>query len=90
MRTGKYKIGANACLTMKRAYLIIVSLDASENSVKEALKLSRKFNCKIIKSTVKPLSEYAHKDNAKIMAISDKNFANLIMENLEKEFTYIE
>ncbi|MBQ0099238.1 MAG: hypothetical protein KBS91_01660 [Firmicutes bacterium] len=90
MRAGKYKIGTNACYTLRRANLIIICSSASENAVKEGLSLSKRFNCPIIKTTENLLSYYTHKDNGKIMAITDKQFAKLILESKEKEFIEIE
>ena len=90
MKAGKFKIGTNACYTLRRASLIIVCSSASENGVKEALKLAKRFNCPIIKTTENLLSFYTHKEDGKIMAITDKQFANLILEAKEKEFIELE
>ncbi len=90
MRAGKFKIGTNACFTLRRANLIIVCSSASENAVKDGKKLANRFHCPIIKTTDNLLSFYTHKDNGKIMAITDKDFAKLIIDNKEKEFIEIE
>ena len=85
MRTGKYKIGANACATLQRANLIIVCKTASENSKKEALKLAKSFHCKLYETVSLPLSEFTHRENAKIMAVADKSLAKAITDNSEND-----
>ncbi len=86
MRARAFKIGVNACNTLKKASLIIVCNTASENTVKDALKLSKRFRCKIIKSTGKPLSEYVHRENAKVMAITDFKLTEAVLANVNEEF----
>jgi ribosomal protein L30E len=86
MRTGNFRIGANAAATLKRANLMIVCSSASENTKKEAEKLAKKFKCPLIEPTVKTLEEITHRENAKVMAIADKNLSAAILDNLEKEF----
>lgn len=89
MRTGKYKIGANACATLKRAYLMIVCSSASDNTKKDAQKLANKFNCPIFISVTKTLEQITNKGNAKVMAIADKALSKAILENLENDFIAI-
>ena len=86
MRTGNFRIGANAAATLKRANLMIVCSSASENTKKEAEKLAKKFKCPLIEPTGKTLEEITHRENAKVMAIADKNLSAAILDNLEKEF----
>ena len=86
MRTGKFRIGANAAAPLKRAYLVIVCGTASDNTKKEAEKLARKFHCPIIEPIDKTLEEITHRENAKVMAIADKELSNAILSNSEKEF----
>ena len=86
MRTGNFRIGANAVATLKRANLVIVCSSASENTKKEAEKLAKKFKCPLIEPTEKTLEEITHRENAKVMAIADKNLSAAILDNLEKEF----
>ena len=49
MRTMKYKVGMNACQTLKKANLVIVCKSASENTVKEAVKLAKNYIVKFCK-----------------------------------------
>jgi len=86
IRSGKCKIGAGAIETLRKADLIIVCKTASENSIKNAKKLARRLNAKLIKTTIKPLCEMTYKQNSKIMAICDRSLSNAILENGKQEF----
>ncbi len=86
MRAGKVKIGTNAVATLKKANLIIVCKTASENTKKEADKFAKKFHCSVIETLNRPLSEFVHKENAKVMAINDKQLSQAILNNLEEDF----
>jgi len=86
IRTGKFRIGANASATLKRAELMIVCSSASDNTKKEAEKLARKFGCKLLEPIKKTLDELTHRENAKVMAITDKSLSNAILSNSEEDF----
>ena len=86
MRTGKFRIGANASATLKRAELVIVCHTASDNTKKEAEKLAKKFGCPLIQPIKKTLEQLTHRENAKVMAIEEKSLANAILSNLEEDF----
>ncbi len=86
MRARAFKIGVNAVATLKRANLILVCKTASENTVKDALKLARRFRCKTLRSVNKSLSEYVYRDNAKVMAITDAKLTQAILANADEEF----
>ncbi len=86
MRTGKYKIGLNAAATLKKAYLVLVCETASENTVKDAEKLAKRFGCTLLQSNGKRLEEFTHRENSKVMAVSDKGLASAIVDNAENDF----
>ena len=86
IRTGNYRIGLNACATLKKASLMIVCGSASENSTKDAIKLAKKFGCPIISPTEKKLEEITHRENAKVMAIADKDLSKAILDNSQNDF----
>ena len=86
MRTGNFRIGANAVMTLKRAYLMLVCKDASDNTKKQAEKIARKFGCPLIEHKDKTLEEITHRDNARVMAIADKQLSAAILSNSEKDF----
>ena len=90
MRAGKYKIGAGAVGTLKKAHVIIVCETAAENSVKEALKLARRLHAKLFKTNGIKLEDITHRENAKIMALTDHALSKAFCENAENEFIEIE
>ena len=86
IRAKKFRIGANAAATLKSANLIIVCSSASENTKKEAEKLAGKFHCPMLITKVKLLSELTYRENAKVMAITDKALSKAILDNSENDF----
>ena len=86
MRAGKFRIGANAVATLKKASLIIVCHTASLNTKKEAEKLAKKFHAPIIETVSVYLENIAHRENAKVMAITDRDLSQAILDNSEKDF----
>lgn len=78
VRARKCKIGMNAVKTLKKAELLVVSNTASENTVSEGKKTARKLGCKMVITKEKPLEEMLHKENAKVMAITDKELAKAV------------
>lgn len=86
MRTGKFRIGTNAAATLKKASLVIVCHTAAENTKKEADKLAKKFHAPVLETVTTTLSELTHRENAKIMAIADKNLSQAILENSNNDF----
>ena len=85
LRARKCKIGVNACATLKRAKLVIVCKTAGESTFKEAKKLAAKFSCPLLTAKEKPLAEIAHKENAKVMAITDAALSKAII-GVKEEF----
>ncbi len=86
IRAGKYRLGMNAVETLKKAKLIIVCSSASLNTVEQAKKSARKFNCPILLTQTKNLSEMVFKENSKVMAVTDASLARAILDNSEKDF----
>ena len=86
IRARKCRIGTNAVATLKKAELIIVCHTASDNTVKEAESLARRFKCKIIKTVTKPLSSLVVRENAKVMALTDKALATALLTNIANDF----
>ena len=87
MRTGKFRIGTNAVATLKKAQLMIVCNTASDNTKKEADKLAKKFNCPMLETKNKSLEQITHRENAKVMAVCDKQLSDAILNNSEEDFT---
>lgn len=86
IRAGKFRVGANAVATLKKVCLIIVCHTAADNTKKEADKLARKFHAPIIETAEIALETITHRENAKVMAVTDKDLSQAILDNLEKDF----
>lgn len=86
VRARKCKIGMNASCTLKKAQLMIVCHTASENTVKEAKKLAVKLHCELLMTKTKTLEEMTHKQNAKVMALTDQALSKAILDNSENDF----
>ena len=89
MRARKCKLGVNAIATLKKAHLLILCKTASENTKKDAVKLAKKLNAKLIITVNNPLSDYTHIENGKLIAILDYSLAGAILEQGE-DFIYYE
>ena len=86
IRKGSYKIGVNAIFTLKKANLLILCKSAGRDTTRQALKLSKRFNCKLIRTKSEPLSTFTFRENAKLMAITDGALSVAIFSNSENEF----
>lgn len=86
IRANSYRTGVNSVATLKRAELLLLCPTASQNTVKEVIKLAKKLHARLYVS-VKPLEEVAFKQNCKLIAITDKKFAAPIVEYAEGSFT---
>ncbi|MBO5285580.1 MAG: hypothetical protein J6B16_01645 [Clostridia bacterium] len=87
IRSRNCKMGVNAVATLKRADLVMVCHSASDNTKKDAVKLATRFRTKLIISRKILLSDLTHKDNCKVLAITDKSLAKAILDNLNDDFT---
>ena len=87
IKAGKCRIGTNAIATLKRVYLIIVCKSASDNTKKQAKDYGVKFHTNVMVSVNKTLEEITYKENAKMLAITDRDFAKSIQEYAESEFS---
>lgn len=86
MRTGKFRIGFNAILTLKRIGLVIVCKSTSENSLEKIKSAVKKYKCPLYMTTEKTLEEITHKENAKVMAIYDNKLVKAILQNVNQDF----
>lgn len=90
VRAGKFRTGFNSVASLKKVYLLVVCRTASENSLGEAKKLAKKFNCPLIKTEKETLEEIIYKHNAKIMAVTDKSLALAAKADSEKDFITVQ
>lgn len=81
IRAGKCRFGAGTIETLKRAKLIICCETAAENSRQKAAKLARRFNCPLYITQGVTLENLAHKENAKILAITDARLSKAVADN---------
>ena len=58
-----------------------------ENTKKDAVKLAKKLNAKLIITASNPLSDYTHVENGKLIAILDYSLASAILSS-EEDFIY--
>lgn len=73
----------------KKIYCILMCITVSENTEKEVLKLAQKYNLPLIKTIGKKLCEIAFIDNLKVLALTDKELAKAVVNNLTKEYSLI-
>ncbi len=90
MRTGKYRIGQNAVMTLKRINLLLVCKSISENSLAKAKKTARDYKCKLLITNNQTLEELTHRENSKVMAIYESKLAKEIEKNLGEDFIEID
>lgn len=86
IRAGKFRTGMNSVQTLKRANLIIICRTASENTLKEGLKTAKKLNAPVLITKTKTLEELTHRENVKIMAVTDIKLAEAIIRESENDF----
>ena len=82
-------MGLNSISTLKKAEIILICRTISDNSLKEAIKLSKKLKCEIFKTVNYDLDGFVNKTNIKIIAITDKNLAEAIIKNNQNELNAI-
>ncbi len=87
IRAGKYKCGANAIDTLRRAELLILCASGAKNAVHECERLMKKFHCRAVLAKGKTVEELTGKENCKLLAITDKSLAGAILDHLDEEFT---
>ena len=88
IRAKVVKIGLNACATLKRANLMLVCCSTGASTKDKAISLAKKFNCPILGTKDKLLQSFTHKENSKVMAITDKALAKAILDNAKEDFTF--
>ncbi len=89
IRKGSYKIGVNAIFTLKKANLLIVCNTAGNDTKRQAIKLAKKFKCRLFMKTQGLLSDVTKRENSKLMAITDSALSRAIESNSENEFVEV-
>lgn len=86
VKARKLRTGFNTVCTLKRADLILLCRSASANTADQAIKLKKKFGCRLLKTVGADLERYIYIDNVKVAAVTDKSLANAIFNNKENDF----
>lgn len=87
IRARKVRAGTNAIATLKGGVkVIIICHTASENALKEAIKLCKKFNVPLVTSKTYKVEDIIKKQNCKLLAIQDESLGNAILQNLDECF----
>ena len=81
--------GFNAISYEKRVYLLILCATASENAQKEAKSLAKKFSCPLLLSKTRTVEDLVHKENCKLIAVTDQGLARAISEHTESDFDFV-
>ncbi len=81
IKARKVKMGVNAIKTLKRAQLLILCHMASENTVKEAISLSKRLNAKLFILNDIKLEDVVFKDKLKLIAVCDDALAKAIIDS---------
>lgn len=88
IRAGTCKMGLNACATLKKANLMLVCCSTGKSTVEKAISLAKKLNCPVLITKNKLLDSFTHKENSKVMAITDKALAKAILDNAIEDFSF--
>ena len=86
IKARKLRCGVNAIATLKKADLLIVCSSASENTKKDAVKLSKKLFAKLLVLNEVLLESVVYKDKCKLVAITDKALAKAIINSGDSRF----
>ena len=88
IRAGKIIFGMDSILrNHKKKGLIIVCKSLSEGSRERLVK--QVGNTKVVLSRVTPVSELTHREGCKVIAITDKQMAQAILDNMNGNYQVI-
>ena len=87
LRARKVRTGVNAIETLKgNVFVLIVCATASQNTLDDAVKLSKKFNAPLVVSKTYKIEELVKKQHCKLLAIQDESLGNAVLQNLDSHF----
>ena len=88
VRARKVKCGVNAIKTIKgNVPVIVICKTASENTFNDVVSIAKKLNATLIISENYLVEDIVHKENCKVVAITDKALATAVLEHLDTGFT---
>ena len=79
-------MGVNAVATLKNAEILMLCHTASENTKKDAVKLSKKLNAKLLVLNEVLLESVVYKDKCKLVAVTDNALAKAILNSGDSRF----
>ena len=87
IRARKVRSGVNAIKTLKGGVpLLILCHTASDNTLKDAVKLSKKLSARLVISKTYKIEDVIKKEHCKLIAIQDNSLAKAILDNLDCHF----
>lgn len=89
IKSGKLIRGFDALDRAKKCELILVCQSASENALDKAQTIKKRLGCELIKTCGFTIEELVHKENCKIVGITDKNLAKAVLDNKEENFSLV-
>ena len=88
LKARKAKCGVNAIKTIKGyAPVILICKTASKNTFDEVESIAKKLSAQILISEEYLVEDIVHKENCKVVAITDKALAKAVLENSNVGFT---
>ncbi len=87
LRARGVKCGVNAVATIKNSCeVMILCKTASNNTFDDAVKLAKKLSAKLYVSKNYLIEDVVNKQNCKLIAITNKELAVAIIENIDENF----
>ena len=87
IKARKVRAGVNAVKTLKGGVDVLILCEtASQNTLDEAIKLSKKFNAPLVISKTYKVEEIVKKEHCKLIAVQDKSLSKAILESLDDSF----
>lgn len=88
IRARKVKCGVNAIKTLKGSVpVIIICKTASQNTFDEVSQIAKKLSAQMLISEEYLVEDIVHKENCKVVAITDKALAKAVLEHSNVGFT---
>ena len=87
IKARKVRSGVNAIKTLKGGVdLLMLCSTASQNTLEDAVKLSKKLNAPLVISNAYKIEDIIKKEHCKLIAIQDKSLAKAILDSLDNRF----
>ncbi len=80
--------GSDGVSHLRRADLVLMCNSGSQNAKKQAISAGVRLKCPVVECLI-PLEDLLGKQNCKIAAVTDKNLAAAILNNLNENFSVV-